>query len=99
MGTNFYLVTNPCPNCGRHERQHIGKLSMGWQFLFDISGEIKNTTAWIYEIMKPSTIIEDEYGKLFTGTELLGNIILVADKQVTGREHNSVYSWADYEFS
>ncbi len=33
MGTNYYLLIDRCPRCGRAEHKiHVGKLSAGWQF-------------------------------------------------------------------
>jgi hypothetical protein len=34
MGTNYYVRTNHCEHCNRHETQHIGKSSWGWAFSF-----------------------------------------------------------------
>lgn len=34
MSTNFYLIPEPCGECGFVDRLHIGKRSAGWAFLF-----------------------------------------------------------------
>ena len=32
MGTNYYLRTNICEDCGRYDETHVGKSSCGWKF-------------------------------------------------------------------
>jgi len=34
MGTNYYVKTNECECCKRHDLKHIGKASYGWSFGF-----------------------------------------------------------------
>ena len=35
MGTNYYLIVNPCFSCGRGDTKiHLGKASGGWKFSF-----------------------------------------------------------------
>lgn len=60
MGTNYYLITNECPHCGRSDRQHIGKSSAGWAFMFQGSEDIRSYADWLRVL--PTGRIEDEYG-------------------------------------
>ena len=48
MGTNYYLRTNHCHSCNRHDERHIGKLSCGWRFSFrGYRGEIESYQDWL----------------------------------------------------
>lgn len=47
MGTNYYLMSNPCDKCGHiEERIHIGKLS-SWGFMFHEVKELSTVNDWI----------------------------------------------------
>jgi hypothetical protein len=59
MGTNYYLITAECSHCGRSDRQHIGKSSAGWAFLFQGSEDIRSYADWLRVL--PSGRIVDEY--------------------------------------
>lgn len=70
MGCNYYLVTDPCPDCHRGEDKiHLGKFSMGWAFSFRgyHAGElpdgqvIENFEDWEKFIWKNGEV-QDEYG-------------------------------------
>ncbi len=74
MGTNYYHRINICEHCNRYTEQHIGKSSVGWQFLFHgYNGqkkvpEIKSFKDWLYVLWKSLTTdktgkIVDEYGR------------------------------------
>lgn len=74
MGTNFYLVENPCDKCGRNnDKFHIGKSSVGWAFALRVypHRQITSLNDWIYRFIRPDTRIEDEYGRLHTVEEML----------------------------
>lgn len=60
MGTNYYLITNECPHCGRSDHQHVGKSSAGWAFLFQGSEDIRSYADWLHIL--PTGRIADEYG-------------------------------------
>lgn len=69
MGTNYYFRYNFCEECGRCDKLHIGKSSVGWRFMFHyIAGLIENVIQWIafindnYDSSMDGVII-DEYGK------------------------------------
>lgn len=52
MGTNYYVRENECKTCGRHDEIHLGKSSMGWQFIFQYNGgkyykTIKEMRRWL----------------------------------------------------
>ena len=80
MGTNYYTPADPpCEHCGRGgEELHIGKASMGWQFLFAPYPELGLTSwaAW-QEFLKDKTI-RNEYGQEWSLDDLIG---LVKSKQ------------------
>ena len=65
MGTNYYMRSQICSCCGSFkEEKHIGKQSIGWEFLF--SGEypeLTQSSQW-HEILSMDGVgIYDEYGK------------------------------------
>lgn len=64
MGTNFYATTEPpCPHCGAGgERLHIGKSSIGWEFLFAPYPELGLTSFAAWKAFLASREIRDEYG-------------------------------------
>lgn len=85
MGTNYYVNQECCPTCGHTpEREHIGKSSVGWKFLFaplERKGA-EPITSWkewrAYLADKP---IVDEYGDAVPLSEL---VCLVEAKQSDG---------------
>lgn len=68
MGTNYYLMSNPCDKCGHiEERIHIGKLS-SWGFIFHEIKELSTVSDWIRFLrLKTETFdthrIIDEYNR------------------------------------
>jgi hypothetical protein len=76
MGTNYYLETGHCHECGKpKERKHIGKKSAGWVFClaaFEDRPEGKTDIgAWVEAICHLDSKIRDEYGKLITKPDFL----------------------------
>lgn len=73
MGTNYYLDYCYCPKCGQPtKRQHLGKASIGWRFMFQLSDEVKN-----FEDFKKFIdfgTISDEYGEVWSSKSLLDYI-------------------------
>lgn len=85
MGTNYYAVSEPCGHCGRGgDRVHIGKSSIGWQFLFaplDME-EGKGCHSWReWRAYLADKQIVDEYGRSHTLAEFAD---LVESKQNSG---------------
>lgn len=82
MGTNYYVESDPpCPTCGHEkERLHIGKSSLGWQFLFAPYPDLGLTSwkAWRAYLEKRPGLIRDEYGRAMPLDEFAA---LVASKQ------------------
>jgi hypothetical protein len=75
MGTNYYLIGDTCPHCGRGEdRKHIGKSSAGWCFALHVDGDIKSLADWQSLWSKPGAKIEDEYGSGLTPELMLSYI-------------------------
>lgn len=95
MGTNFYLRTNVCPNCGRYDEQHIGKSSYGWSFTFQGTSEIRSYKHWLGLLVGEGKIF-DEYGRIWT----LGDFKAKVEAKQGGRNHAREYpqySWVDEE--
>jgi len=64
MGTNYYVEPDPpCPHCGRpHKSLHIGKSSMGWEFLFAPYPELGLISWEAWKSYLSNRRIVDEYG-------------------------------------
>lgn len=69
MSMNFYLKSNYCESCGRHEYElQIGLSSFGWQFIFRGYPElmIVSYDHWRIEFEKPGICILDEDGERYS---------------------------------
>lgn len=64
MGTNYYVPTDKCKECGRSDGDiHIGKSSYGWEFCFQANGwSYYNDIDEMREWLKDKKIV-DEYGE------------------------------------
>lgn len=82
MGTNYYLrprtQRSPCECCGRPFdviEKHIGKLSLGWEFLFRGYNDIRSFEDWrkylLVETEEEDSAIYDEYGRELSRNEFL----------------------------
>jgi len=108
MGTNYYIKTNKCKECGNHpEGIHLGKSSFGWKFSFQYNGgeyykNIKEMKDWLKDKK-----IEDEYGGELTPRQFWN---MVEHKQKEKMAHAEQicskydfmidgYSFSDVEFS
>lgn len=78
MGTNFYLIRECCPHCGRgSDRLHIGKSSAGWCFSLRVHEDdgINSLADWEAQWAQPNTRIVDEYGDVIQIEELRRRIL------------------------
>ena len=79
MGTNYYwFEREPCTCCGRsYDRIHIGKSSAGWCFSLRVYPDdgINTIEDWGKRIGKEGTYIEDEYGDMVSGHDLVDIIV------------------------
>ena len=90
MGTNFYMLVNPCTKCGKpDEKVHIGKSSFGWKFLFQ-GHTFKTLKDW--ERTLRMNIIQDEYGSPVPFEELSAKI----HSHQGGRTHHEEHAKAGY---
>lgn len=109
MGTNYYIKTKKCKECGyKPEGIHLGKSSGGWQFSFQYNGGkyYKNVTE-MKEWLKDKNI-EDEYGNDLNRKEFWN---MVERKQKEDKLNHTTecpssynylidgYSFSDTEFS
>lgn len=64
MGTNYYAELDRCENCGRSDRLHIGKSSVGWQFIFRCHTDREpSLCSWVeWQKVLAKARIVDEYG-------------------------------------
>lgn len=78
MGTNYYLKSNPCKECGHCQTEkHIGKSSLGWKFLFRWHFQLQNFDEWLEELKNPFKSIYNENGEKISLKEFLD---LINDK-------------------
>jgi len=95
MGTNYYLRFNICEVCGRYDKQHIGKDSAGWRFLFRFkNGFAENINDWRKQMNRKDAIIVDEYGEEIKQEEFWE---LVRSKQ-KGKTHFEMRTIDDFDF-
>ena len=104
MGTNYYWIRDRCPTCGRGESLHIGKSSVGWQFLFqgyrerdwDDTPVIESYTDWLK--LLEGGAIQNEYGDSMTLVEFRQ---FIQDKRAEPHNHALEYpgddTWIDDE--
>ena len=69
MGTNYYWHNEvpPCPTCGHNASTviHIGKSSIGWEFHFHGTEEIRSWKDWKDLVSRKGRIV-DEYGRVIS---------------------------------
>jgi hypothetical protein len=66
MGTNYYNHHDRCDKCGpAASREHIGKSSFGWRFLFHTEPGLPRSWAEWKERLAKGHIV-DEYGEPIT---------------------------------
>lgn len=103
MGTNYYARINTCPTCHRPEEEiHLGKSSMGWQFLFAYNGgDYYKDVDELKEWLKGKTIF-DEYDRAVSHDDFWS---LIEAKQATVNPSDghfitiNGYRFMDGEFS
>lgn len=69
MGMNYYACRKPCATCGMPvDETHIGKASLGWQFLFHGIPEngCISWKAWKELLSLPGVDIRNEDDEIFT---------------------------------
>ena len=87
MGTNYYVETTTCRCCGhKPERIHIGKNSVGWEFMFEAQELIRSFKYW--RIYLTNKQIVDEYGREVSYEDFLK---LVYDSRVAGAKNHHDY--------
>lgn len=78
MGTNYYLLEDPCEHCGRTDTKlHIGKSSIGWTFGLHVDPVegLNSLDDWKQRWNRPNARIVDEYGDILTPEDMLDLII------------------------
>jgi hypothetical protein len=92
MGTNYYWRHNICPHCGRYDEIHIGKSSMGWQFILHgyrdnpvkISTQETFILSWSeWKLLLNEGRIFNEYGKEVSLEYLIDNVEAPERKTMT----------------
>ncbi len=104
-GINYYHRKNICECCERYDEVHIGKASVGWQFSFHGTDEIRDNLDWVDQLQTGQ--IFDEYGNELSSDEFLKLVgesrgkHNYAVKYPSSRDWIDLNGWsfADYEFS
>jgi len=89
MGTNYYCTFDHCSKCKRHEHEHIGKLPMGWTFLFHSieHRKLKSWRQWKAFLKSKSDVeITDEYGQVLSVDDFIK--IVKESNTMERREHS-----------
>jgi len=110
MGTNYYLLVNPCKSCGVPEaRLHIGKRSYGWAFALTIypNKNINSFGDWLPHFYNEANKIVNEYNDLIqiqemeaivtTPNSIAENKISKLKEDITHLEQNSAIFDDDYK--
>ena len=98
MGTNYYLLTDICPHCGKEkERIHIGKSSAGWCFaLHVIPGlNLNSLEDWRVRFSVLSNIIVDEYEHIISVEEMLH---IITEREHPTRDCFPYKNWTCFHF-
>ena len=101
MGTNYYhekeaavcctRCGNPCEDCERETRIHIGKSSGGWTFGFHATDTIRSYPEWLAALEAGGRIV-DEYGRVHTLEDFQK---LVESKRSAPNNHADSYARSD----
>ncbi len=80
MGTNYFLITKNEVD----ENKHIGKSSMGWQFIFRGYPKefIFSLNDWKTLINEPSNLVINEYGEIIDKATFYQGIEAVTRKEM-----------------
>jgi len=96
MGTNYYILKNICPTCGRSESEHIGLSAKGWSFTFQATDTIRDFEQWLANVKTAQRIIDDR-NNVVTIEQILEII------EIKRKEKNSILEvakitnfWVDY---
>lgn len=114
MGTNYELVNNYCIHCGRGERIHLGKSSMGWVFTLQYNNgqyykNWEEMKIWLQSEHQKGNIIKDEYDNKKSLKDFI-RLVETKQKREENRRHTSEYpdrtitdsegyGFSNYEFS
>lgn len=94
MGTNYYIIKDVCPHCGRGgDRLHIGKSSYGWHFSLHVIPEegLTSLVDWKkYFMDHPKDQIRDEYGQNITAEEMMK---IITERSWTGKGEFRTFYW------
>ena len=98
MGLNYYHVYDVCPHCGRRMRQHLGKSSVGWAFLFQGSKHIRTYKDWL-RILEAGGRIETELGRQVSLEQFKAIVEAKQDGRTAHRLDDEGHPFIDGEFS
>ena len=110
MGTNYYIKPDECEHCGRSDEPiHIGKSSIGWQFLFKaypdehyecehVGGPIVSAADWRKRLMRPNTVIVDEYDRP-ESVECFWVFVTNKQQEDPPASHPDYPEWRDFEYT
>lgn len=97
MSANYYVRYDKCECCGRYDKLHIGKQSVGWTFLFRSYRELELHSAgqWRELLNKKGSSILDEYGVTITPEDFFAKV--EAAQTAVNKRYVGWYSYLDKE--
>jgi len=98
MGTNYYVDLDVCSKCGRpKEHLHIGKVAVGWRFLFHLIPKRAQTVEQWKSLISGAKIT-NEYGNAISEKAFWS---MVESKQSLKRspEDREVVHVGEHDFS
>ena len=96
MGCNYYRRSNICGECNRFEQEHIGKLSAGWEFVFNKTSTVESFAKWKEQLNNEN--IFNEHGEHVT-LELFLSIIADSRNKPHGSSPRlNHYEWLSYKY-
>jgi hypothetical protein len=104
VGTNYYVNTPSCPSacehCTESERIHLGKSSMGWQFIFRADPDWPRDEAFAHWVRRAlSGPIVDEYGRECSLAELIDLVYAKIGAKVDTSAHLNAFTSCGHTFS
>ena len=91
MGTNYYMITEPCPHCHRGGgKVHIGKDSVGWSFVFAEQPDlnIHSVGDWFGQLIATDATILNEYNEEIP----VEDFVEIVKQSQNDKSHAEVYS-------
>lgn len=92
MGTNYYLICKQCEKLDAACKPiHIGKSSVGWNFIFRSYEKITTIEDWLEILESKTNKIVNEYDEIIENNELISIVLKRNNKNVDGLEEGRFF--------